>query len=205
MGRHDTFLGARWAPSRFRRVLRNRLVQALAVLGIGVSAAIALVSAEAALKAERAQWGTTIDVVTITDRVDAGELIADATEFTSLPIALVPAGAATAVLDDARAKVALYPGEVLLAERITGEVTTNATAGTVAMGATVISPVSLITEGDLVDLWTADSANLVSKRVAHAVVVLAINDDDITVAVPEESVADLVVASLRPLTVTLVG
>jgi len=69
----------------------------------------------------------------------------------------------------------------------------------------VVAQVPLIAEGDLVDLWAVDSANFTSQRVASNVVVLAFSDRDVTVAVPEAQVPAATVASLRPVTITLVG
>ena len=63
----------------------------------------------------------------------------------------------------------------------------------------------LVELGDLVDLYMIDSANLSSHRVAERVVVLAIGDSDITVAVEATDVAAATVASLRPVSVVLVG
>jgi len=194
-----------WAPSLLRRLLRNRYVQATAVLLVGVICALSLAARVAALDTQRRAWGQGEQALLLVDDVAVGEMVASAVEIRELPKALVPEGAMGAVDDAVRAKVPLYAGEVLLSSRVTGQRTSGLAASTVAMTLPVVAQVPLIAEGDLVDLWAVDSANFTSQRVASNVVVLAFSDRDVTVAVPEAQVPAATVASLRPVTITLVG
>jgi len=173
------------------------------VLAIGVTTS--LTARMATLEAERASWGTTQPVLVVVERVDVGETVADAVELRDVPEALAPRGVVAALDPAAVARVPLFPGELLLGDRITTGDASFATDGAIALTVPVVRQVPLIEVGSLVDLWIVDGANLSSLRVAERVAVLAFSEDDLTVAVPPEQVVDATAASLRPVTVTLVG
>lgn len=196
-------LRAVWAPSLVRRIVRHRGVQAAALVLVGVAAAFAYSSRLAALETERRQWAETVAVLVVTEQVDIGRGVASAVEVRQLPAVAVPPGAASTVSEAAVARVRLYPGEIVVADRITA--TSGRDDDSVALTLPVARQVPLIEVGALVDLWTVDSANFSSRRIAHGVAVLAFSDDDITIAAPADQVADAAAASLRPVTVALVG
>jgi hypothetical protein len=159
----------------------------------------------AALDQARLAWGNTSTVAVVTTPVDIGQSVSGAVELRDLPVAMIPRSAVSAVEPGSLAKVPLHVGEVVLAPRLTNSDARGPSAGTVAITLAVVTQVPLLDVGDLVDLWIIDSANFSSRRVAEHVVVLAFSDDDVTVAVPDAQVADATAASLRPVTMTLVG
>lgn len=198
-------LRAAWAPSRLRRVVRHRLVRAVVVVGVGVLCSVWLVGQGEQLQQARDAWTEYEPVVVITADVGIGEVLRDSVEIVERPAALVPAGALSSVDADAVARVQLYPGEILLGDRIGGASVPGLSTGHAAITLSIANAVPFASAGDLVDLWIVDSANLTSRAIARSASVLAVDDRDITVAVPEADVARVTVASLRPVTVTLIG
>ena len=194
-----------WAPSLVRRVIRHRFVQAAGVSALGVTLAATMLSKSAALRDEQEQWGTRVEVALVLRPVEVGERVAAAAGTALWPQAMVPPNAVVLVGPDSLAKVALYPGEVVLKTRITMPGGGRSGAGTVALTMPVAVQVPLLKNGDLVDLWIVDSASLSSQLAVEHVVVLAFSDRDITVAVPLDQVATATAASLRPVTVALIG
>ena len=198
-----------WAPSRARRLLRHRATRVGVVVALGLLTGIRLVSTLEELDQQRADWGSSEVVLVVTERIEPGELVADSVETQELPVALMASGSVDHVGSDSRAKVTMFPGEIVIGERVTaaddeaGSV--ELPGGTVALTVPIVRLVPLLAEGDLVDLWTVDSANFSSRRVATNVLVLALSDDDITVAIPQDDVGAVALASLRPVTVALVG
>lgn len=144
-------------------------------------------------------------VAVVTKPVEIGQPVSDAVELRELPVAMVPVNAASEVEPGSLAKVPLHVGEVVLTQRLTNSETNSLGALTVALTLPVATQVPFLEAGDLVDLWVVDSANFSSRRVAEHVVVLAFSDHDVTVAVPDAQVAETTAASLRPVTLTLVG
>lgn len=198
-------LRALWAPSLVRRIFRHRGTQALAIGALGL-AMVATVSAKAAaLDQQRAEWGDLIAVAVVVDPVAVGERVIDATEIRQLPQAMVPRDAASQVPAHSLAKVALYPGEVVLRERLSVPGTIDDDSTTAALTLPVAVQLPLLVEGDLVDLWIVDGAAMSSRRVVEHVSVLAFSDRDITVAVPTNQIERATVASLRPVVVTRIG
>lgn len=199
-----------WAPSLARRLIRHRSLQAL-LAGVVVVAVAASLSAQSqALQQQRLDWGVVESALVVIERIEPGELVSGSVERRDMPRAAVPVAAASgdAAGPSIRAKVTLFPGEIVMSERITGvsgDVGSSLPAGTVALTVPVVRLVPLLSEGDLIDLWSIDTANLSSRRVAANVAVLAIAADQITIAVPDPMVGDLAAASLRPLTITLLG
>lgn len=159
----------------------------------------------AALESERADWGATTPALVVVEPVAVGEPVGPAVATREFPNALTPPDVLTSLAPGAVARVPLFPGEPLLAARVTTGETAFASEGTVALTIPVIRQVPLIEVGALVDLWVVDGANLSSLRVAERVAVLAFSDDDVTVAVPPDQVGDATAASLRPVTITVVG
>ncbi len=160
----------------------------------------------AALRNERAAWGATVSVAEVTKFVAAGDDIAGAIRVVERPEAMVPVDAFTVdqLGDDpvvGRAAVDLVPGELLLHQRLLQPGASGLPAGTVAITIDVLGEPALIEPGALVDVWLADATNFSGRRVASAVVVLAINDSALSIAVPAAQVESVVVASLRPLVV----
>ena len=194
-----------WAPSLARRLIRHRFVHAAGVLALGVTLAVTVSSKSAALQREEEQWGTRAEVAVVQRFVEVGERVATAAETVRWPKAMIPPNAVVLVGPENLAKVALYPGEVVLETRITMPGVDGYGAATAALTLPVAVQVPLLQHGDLVDLWIVDSASLSSQLAVEHVVVLAFSDRDITVAVPLDQVATATAASLRPVTVALIG
>jgi hypothetical protein len=194
-----------WAPSLARRLIRHRLVRAAGILALGVIFAVTVSSKSAALQHQQEQWGTRAEVAVVQRPVEVGQRVAAAAETVLWPQAMIPPNAVVRVGPDSLAKVALYPGEVVLETRITMSGADRYDAVTAALTLPVAVQVPLLQHGDLVDLWIVDSANLSSQLVVSHVVVLAFSDRDITVAVPLDQVGAATAASLRPVTIALVG
>lgn len=151
------------------------------------------------------EWGTTTSVVVVQRLVPAGAELTGALAMESRPQAMVPDGAMTALPTSGRAGVDLFPGELLLLDRVRNSDDRGMPHDTLAVTVMIDGAAPLVTQGDLVDLWVTDAANLSSHRVVHSVVVLARHDDELTIAVPQALVGDVAVAALRPLTVALMN
>ena len=200
-----TSLRAAWAPSLLRKLLRHRAVWLVVLLAVASGSSLQVMATIAAVDAERDRWGSSEMFVVVTDEIAVGDFITGNAELRLLPAALVPPGSIRQIPAEAVAKVALHPGETILAERIAGSSRGQIPAGTVAMTLPVTTQVPLLQQGSLVDLWAIDSANFSSRRIAASVVVLAFGQGDVTVAVPTDQVSEATVASLRPVTVTIIG
>lgn len=116
-------------PFRPRRTLRPlrarfpRRVIPVLVAAIALTAVTAAVVHSTLRRADAAAaaYGTTRPVVVATAAVAVGgALDATVAEVRALPVAVVPAGALDSLPDGRRSLVALSPGEVLLARRISG-------------------------------------------------------------------------------------
>ena len=139
-----------WAPSLARRFLRHRVVQAAAAVTVVSWLALGLAAQSEALEHQRSAWGSVTTVLVVTERVEPGELVTGHVDERDLPRALVPAGAADAMTTGSRAKVALFPGEVLLRQRMTDGPHDEATAmptGTVALTVPIVRLVPFLIEG----------------------------------------------------------
>lgn len=194
-----------WAPSWARRLIRHRLIQAAGVLALGVVLVVMVSSKSAALQRQQEQWGARAEVAVVQRPIEVGQRVAAATETVLWPLAMIPPSAVVLVGPHSLAKVALYPGEVVLETRITVPGSDRYEAATAVLTLPVAMQVPLVQHGDLVDLWIVDSANLSSQLVVSHVVVLAFSDGDITVAVPLDQVEAATAASLRSVTIALVG
>ena len=203
--RHAKDVRAIWAPSLARRVIRHRMVRLAAVLITVSIAGVALSGQTRSLQRQQAAWGNTVEVLVVVEAVAIGDSLFGAVEHQTLPEAMIPPGAATELGEAAFARSQLHPGEVLLDARVTGSPGDVLPAGTAAITVAVHGEAPLVQAGDLVDLWTVDSANLSSRRVAQRVLVLERGDHDISVAVPASAIAAVTVAALRQFIVTLLA
>lgn len=194
-----------WAPSPLRRMLHHRFVRAAAILACGIAVSLTWSARVAALDVERERWGELIPVLVVVEPVEVGAPVAPSVETRQLPRAMSPTNSVAEVAPEALAKTPLYPDEVLLADRITHAGSLGPPPGTVALTLSTVATAPLIDHGDLIDVWAVDSANLSSRRIAQGVAVLAVDSDEVTIAVPETQVGDTTAAALRPVVITLVG
>jgi|GEM_PF-842174 len=194
-----------WAPSLMRRLLRRREVWLVGLVVVAVSGSLWLHAQTVALDDARASWGESARFVVVSEAVERGDTIEGALELRELPVAMAPPDAMRTLPPTGLATAALHVGEVVVKDRITTTGSFDQPDGTVVMTMAVALQVPLISEGDLIDLWAVDSVNLSSRRVAKQVTVLAFTNGAVTVAVPRSQVGDATAASLRPVTVTLVG
>lgn len=195
----------RWAPSRLRRIVRHPALWWLLAVCLAVGGGASLLQRIDDLDGAIAGWGETRAVAVITRPVAVGESVSGAIEVRELPVALVGESAVSSVGDNAFARVELHAGEVLLAERLSSSDAGGLPADTAALTVTLAQQSPLVGIGDLVDLWTVDTALGRSDRVATRVVVLAQSDNALTVAVPHADVGNVALAAVRPLTAALVG
>lgn len=194
-----------WAPSPLRLAARHRYVRAAAIVGLGLAVTLTWSARVAALEDQRARWGELAAVLVVIEPVDVGDLVASSVEVRRVPLAMVPDNTLEAVEPEALAKTRLYPGEILVAERITRSDSLGPQPGTVALTLSTVATRPVLSQGDLIDVWAVDSANFSSLRIAQRVAVLSVSSGEITVAVPESQVADTTAAALRPVVITLVG
>lgn len=198
-------LRASWAPSLLRKLLRQRVVWAAAAVVLAVGASLSFGARLRAVETERSGWGATTTVVVVDEQVARGEPIAGLTSARQLPVAMVPDGAVTETPASGVAKVALFPGEVLLEQRVTSAASSGVPDGSVALTVAVLTQVPLLAVGDLVDLWVVEPVSGTTTRAVAAVVVLDFTEDEVTVAVPSAEADVATVAALRPVTITLIG
>jgi hypothetical protein len=194
-----------WAPSRLRRVVRNRWVQLAAVIAAASTLMMTGAAQAAQVEEAKASWGENQPVLVVTKAVAAGDLVAASVEVRNLPVAMVPDGAIGQVASDQRARTPLFAGEVLLGQRVTGERTGSPPAGTAALTVGVATQPPSLEAGDVVDVWSVDARDLSSDQVMHNVIVLDFSDQTVTVAVPTSQLRRATAAALRPLIVTVTG
>jgi len=173
------------------------LVTALVVGWLGAQAA-----------AERARWGTTRPAVVVTSAVGAGEPLGGHVRTQAVPLAVLPPHALATLPRRAVAAVDLAPGEILLAHRLAGR---SALAARLPAGRRAVAvpaagglPVEV---GDHVDVLatfdTGETGVDPTLVVARDALVLADQDDAVTVAV-EQDAAPRVAYALAVGTITLV-
>jgi len=196
---------AAWAPSLARRWLRHRIVWLVAAAALAAFVSLSIAAKAKAADAERVGWGTTTSVIVVDRAVGTGEPIAGAISKHELPAAMVPAGALNDVPSDSLAKVHLFPGEVLLEQRVTSASVSGIPEGSVAITLPVQVQLPLLDAGDLVDVWAMDPVDSTTRRVAAAALVLDFTDDDVTIAVTRDQVRAATSAARRPVTITLIG
>ena len=188
---------------RRRRVPYWLTASAAALL---VALAVGRLSATAA--AERARWGTARTAVVVTSAVRAGDRLAGHVTTRSVPVALLPRRALVTLPPDAVAAVDLTPGEIVLAQRLTGRSTVAARLPSGSRAVAVPTAGGLPLEiGDRVDVLatfdTGDPAAEPTLAVASDALVLAVGEDAATVAV-SQSAAPRVAYALAVGTITLV-
>lgn len=178
-------------PGALRGIVRRsrRLRVALVMLGAlaaGLSVDLALDRAERA----RARWEPAVTVWVAHRDVAAGtRLGSDDVGPTALPVAALPADAATVDPAGRRTSVDLAPGEIVREARL--RETAGATAAGLPAGTGAVAlpaPAPHLTPGDVVDLL----ALLDGRRVATAAVVVAVVDDHPVVAVADDDLASVV-------------
>lgn len=193
-----------WTPSLLRRLLRHRGVRTVVAL-TAVALAASSVSAERdALRAQRAAWDSTVVAVEVVRFVPAGGDVGGAVRLVERPAAVVPDGALTGLPSRGLAAVDLVPGELVLAQRVRQAGEGLLPAGTVAITVELDGKAALVERNALVDVWVTDAANFSSRRIVRSALVLRLDDRDLTIAIPEGAAGEVAVASLRPLTVTVV-
>jgi hypothetical protein len=178
-----------------------RIVACLVASLVAVSA---VAGERAALQAERESWASTVIAVEVVQFVPAGGEVGRAVRLVDRPAAVVPDGALAAIPVDGLAAVDLVPGELVLAQRVRQAGDGQLPAGTVAITIELDGEAALVAPGALVDVWATDAANFSSRRIVEAALVLQLDDRDLTIAIPEGAAGPVAVASLRPLTVTVV-
>ncbi len=193
-----------WTPSLLRRIVRHRGARIVACLVAALLSLSAVAGERAALQAERESWEATVVAVEVVRFVPAGGEVGRAVRLVERPAAVVPDGALVAIPLDGLAAVDLVPGELVLAQRVRDAGEGQLPAGTVAITIELDGEAALVAPGALVDVWATDAANFSSRRVVQAALVLQLDDRDLTIAIPEGAAGTVAVASLRPLTVTVV-
>ena len=197
---------------RRRPRVRTALVIILAVAcGAGVAATVH--QADTA----RAAWGEATDVLVARRDLDAGDPVdGDTTRLVAHPGPLVPPGALTELPDGGRVAEAVYAGEVLRAERLApGGV--SAVAARLPRGTRAVAvPIEAGTTppmavGDRVDVLVALAAEAASDgppgfALATDVVVVAVTEAAVTLAMPRDAAPRLAVAlGQGAVTLALVG
>lgn len=205
IGQHAHHARVRWAPSRLRRIARHPALWWALALVLMVGGGTSLVQRAEQLEQARANWGAAQQVLVVASAVGSGERVAGSVEVRELPVALIPDGAVSDIGSNAFARVDLFAGEVLLDRRVSANQGGELPDNTAALTVTLAQRATLVDVGDLVDLWTVDTAAGQSHRVAHRVVVLGHDDATLTIAVPHADVGDVALAAVRPLTAALVG
>lgn len=198
--RHQSLLLSRLA------LRRRPLVYWCTTVLAAAAAALLVGGLTARAEAAAARYGGLRPVVVVDSPVDTGESVDTGdVRVEQVPRAFVPEGALSSVPDGRTALGPLYPGEVLLAERLAPDGVHGVAAllpdGTRAM-AVPAGPAALrIRTGDVVDVL-ATAPDGTSEVVADAATVVDAGDATTTVAV-RVSDAPAVATALTQATVTL--
>ncbi|HEX4818854.1 MAG TPA: Flp pilus assembly protein CpaB [Acidimicrobiales bacterium] len=184
-----------------RRLLPPRLRYHPATRWIALAALLALAFAvlhrtSASAADERRQWGATRTVavarhhIAMGSTIDAGDI-----ESRSWPLAMIPDGAVESVLAGRTATATIEAGEAVLATRLAPDGVHGMAAlvptGWRALAVPVAPTVLTLAVGDHVDLIAGfDIGNATSDRsptlvVARDAVVVAVDEQRVTVAVPD--------------------
>ena len=196
-------------PSLFlsRLALRRRPLAYWCTTVVVAAAAAVLVGAlTARAEAAAARYGGLRPVAVIAAPVDAGdEVDGGDVRIEQVPRAFVPEGALSAAPDGSTALGPLYPGEMLLAERLAPDGVHGVAAllpeGTRAMAVPAGPGALRVRTGDLVDVL-ATAPDGTSRVVADAATVVDAGDATTTVAVRVGD-ATAVATALTQATVTL--
>lgn len=200
---------------RLSLLARRRTLRSTLVVAVGLLSGWFALQITGDVAAARHRLGTTTRVVVLTADIAAGEpLTAGDVRLEDRPVAFVPADALTEPPLERALRVDGYAGEVLVAGRLAGAGRTGARAQVPAGWRAVTVPVAAgagppVTAGDVVDViasfdpLVADEPSVV---VATGAVVVHVDDDAVTVAVPAELVTDVAFATTTAaVTVALVG
>ena len=204
-----------------RRLLPPRLRYHPAVRWLALAALLALAitvvqRATASAADERHQWGATRSVTVARHRIPMGRTI-DAADVESRmwPIAMVPEGAVSTAPSGRTAIATIEAGEAVLASRLAPDgahgMAALVPAGWRALAVPVAPTVLALSIGDHVDLIAGfDVANTNTDRspslvVARDALVVAVDEQRVTVAVPDDDaervafaiVAGTVIPALR--------
>lgn len=188
-----------------RRVRHHPLVRLAALVTVVVLAGSIVQRTAATAVDARRQWGEERTVIVARDRIVMGEIIeADAITTQSWPAALVPAGAISDSPVGRTVIASIEPGEAVIGARVAPEGLSGVAAlvppGWRALALPVGPTVVALSVGDHVDLIAGfDVASTNAGRapafpVAEDAVVVAVDDQRLTVAVEEEDAAHVAFA-----------
>ena len=204
-----------------RRLLPPRLRYHPAVRWLALAALLALAvtvvhRASASAANERHQWGASRRVAVARHRITMGNVVDDGdVETRWWPVAMVPDGAVDSVPSGRTAAATIERGEAVLAARLAPQGRHGIAAltpdGWRALAVPVAPTVLTLTIGDHVDLIAGfDVGNATTDRspslvVARDAIVVAVDEQRVTVAVPDDDaervafaiVAGTVVPALR--------
>ena len=183
-----------------RRVRHHALVRAGAVIVLVLLAASVIQRTAASAMDARRRWGQEQTVVVARHRIAMGDVIEpDAITKESWPAALVPAGAIETSPVGRTVVAAIEPGEAVLLARLAPEGLSGLAAlvpsGWRALAVPVGPAVVALAVGDRVDLIAGfDAASASTDQapaftVAEDAIVVAVDDQRITVAVREDDAA----------------
>lgn len=203
----------RWRPSVAVRTLRRPLVWWAMVAALALFTAGTINATLSEARAERDRWGSTQTVAIVSRAVPAGDPLASGIEWRDVPRATVPADAVDELSPDATARVALFPGEIVLRARVAGPGSdglagrlppeTSALAVPVAVGT---PPLAI---GDVVDVHATPRGFVgasATTTVARRAIVVVVDDASITLAVADDDVGATAAAlSGSDLAIALVG
>lgn len=192
-----------WQRSPLHRWLRRPIVY-WGVVGVLVVATVVGVSRQSERRQQFAEsYGELREVPVAVALVRPGEpLDAGAVRRELRPSGSVPPGAVADLADGAVAAAAIYPGEVIHAERVVGSgggLSGRLAPGTAAVSVPTSYGVPPVRPGDRVNLiavydtLTGDSAPE-ARSVAHHATVVELEDDAVTVAISETEVEPTVSA-----------
>jgi Flp pilus assembly protein CpaB len=188
-----------------RRVRRHPLVRAAAVL-VPMLVVVSLVQRTAASASDaRRRWGQQQSIVVARHRIAIGETVrADAVELQSWPNALVPPGAMSTGPIGRTVVATIEPGEAVVAARLAPDGLRGMAAlvppGFRALAIPVGPSIIALSVGDRVDLIagfdavSAGGDQAPAFVVAANAIVVAVDDQRVTVAVRESDAARVVFA-----------
>ncbi|MEO7556052.1 MAG: SAF domain-containing protein [Acidimicrobiales bacterium] len=195
-----------------RRLRRQPTVRWGAAIALALVTGVTVHTTLGAADAARRSWGLERPVAVATHAIAAGSVVGpDDVEQRMWPEAVVPPGALAAPPVGRTARADIAAGEAVIAERVAGDGLSGAAALTPPGWRTVAiaqGPATLSVEpGATVDLYvTADPGSGAGRAilVADDVVVAAVDERTVTVAVPAALVGDVASAATTG-TVTLAG
>ncbi|HEX9682206.1 MAG TPA: SAF domain-containing protein [Acidimicrobiales bacterium] len=183
-------------------VRRSPLLWWAVVIAVALLAGLTVQRSVSAARADARAWGTTMSVPVMTTAVAAGSAITEGdVTWRDLPRAVVPGGSAATDPVGQRAAVDLHPGEVLLAARIAdgdaGPVAAALPDATVGMGVPHGQSGLVLDVGDRVDVLATVDAGTDSPpttRIVRRALVVDVNEDGVTLAVPSDAAPRLAFA-----------